>query len=226
MKTIVSSIALALAAIAALPASAATVYSEDFESGTAANFTGGTVTGSQGYTDYGYGNNLLRMADGGSTGSTLTLNLGSGATNATLNLSLAIIDSWDNGNYCCGPDQFSVTVDGHQKFATVFDNYLGQGANTDAGLTTQFYGKNVGFNGGFNDAGYGLTLALGDLGAGTHTIQFTASGPGWQGGDDESLGIDNLSITATAVPEPASTTLLLAGLLGVGFMARRRNQSN
>lgn len=41
-------------------------------------------------------------------------------------------------------------------------------------------------------------------------------------GNDHGLGIDNLSLSVTAVPEPGTTALMLAGLGAVGFLARRR----
>jgi len=41
-------------------------------------------------------------------------------------------------------------------------------------------------------------------------------------GNDHGLAIDNLSLSVTAVPEPGTTGLLLAGLAAVGLLARRR----
>ncbi len=41
-------------------------------------------------------------------------------------------------------------------------------------------------------------------------------------GNDHGLAIDNLSFSVTAVPEPGTTGLLLAGLAVVGLLARRR----
>lgn len=41
-------------------------------------------------------------------------------------------------------------------------------------------------------------------------------------GSDHGLAIDNVNFSVTAVPEPGTTALLLAGLGVVGFLARRR----
>jgi len=41
-------------------------------------------------------------------------------------------------------------------------------------------------------------------------------------GNDHGLGIDNFSLTVTAVPEPGALALMLAGLGFMGFVARRR----
>ena len=41
-------------------------------------------------------------------------------------------------------------------------------------------------------------------------------------GGDHALAIDNLSFSVTAIPEPGTTALLLAGLAAVGLLARRR----
>jgi hypothetical protein len=204
----------------AAPARAITLYAQDFEAGSA-GFSGGAVEGSQGYSALGFGNQLYRNATVPTAASVLTLNLAQGASGVTLSASLAIIDSWDNGNFCCGPDAFSVVLDGNTLFSVIFDNYLNGGPTPAPGLTSLSYGSNLGFN-NFNDAEYSLLLNLGDLQAGTHTIAFTASGPGWQGGDDESLGIDNILIEAAAVPEPAAAGLQALGLAGVLLAWRRR----
>lgn len=41
-------------------------------------------------------------------------------------------------------------------------------------------------------------------------------------GNDHGLGIDNLSVSVSVVPEPQAWALLLAGLASLGFIARRR----
>lgn len=41
-------------------------------------------------------------------------------------------------------------------------------------------------------------------------------------GNDHGLAIDNLSFSVTAIPEPGTYALMLAGLAAVGFVARRR----
>jgi hypothetical protein len=217
-----SAAAVLLVAVLA-PAQAATLVAQDFESGSV-GFTGGSAVGSQGYAALGFGNQFYQ-ADSTPVASALwTFNLASAASATTLSASLAIIDSWDNGNFCCGPDILSVKLDGNSVFSAVFDNYLNGGPTVATGLTTLSYGSNLGFNDTFNDAAYTLTLALGSLAAGPHTLEFvtSSSSEGWQGGTDESLGVDNLQITGTLVPEPGSALLLAVGLAGMVGAARRR----
>jgi hypothetical protein len=213
-----------LATAICLPALATPIYSNDFESN-AAGFSGaGNLESSQGYSALGYGNQMLRNAAGGNpaTASTLTLNLGSNVTGAVMNLDLAVIDSWDGFN-CCGPDFFNVKVDGTLVFSQFFDSF---GVPTAAtGLVNNAYGAALGFS-SWTDGAYSLTLLLGDLGAGSHTVEFFASGDGWQAGDDESWAIDNLSIDgavpATDIPEPITGGLLLAGLGAMAALRRRQ----
>jgi len=59
--------------------------------------------------------------------------------------------------------------------------------------------------------------------AGAHTVEFFASGQGWQAGADESWGIDNFALSAMgSVPEPSSWAMLIAGFGLTGAAMRRR----
>lgn len=61
------------------------------------------------------------------------------------------------------------------------------------------------------------------------TLEFFASGAGWQGGGDESWAIDNLKISinaraGTVVPEPASLALFVPGLAVLALLWRRKRE--
>lgn len=157
---------------------------------------------------------------------TLSFNTARAVGSATLSLSLAILDSWDGYN-CCGPDKFRVALDGSSTplFEQIFSNVPGASATTAPGLSTLAYNQNLGFNSGWRDAAYTLTLSLGNLSAGIHTLSFKAYGVGWQGSTDESYGLDNVAITGNAVPEPGSLALAALGLAGLGVLRRRRTEA-
>lgn len=219
LKSLFAALTLAIA----LPALAAPVYTNDFESN-AAGFSGaGFLDGTQGYAGLGYGNQFLHNDAWGNPApaSTLTLNLANAVAGASLNLDLAVIDSWDGYN-CCGPDYFNVRVDGNLLFSQYFDDF--SSATVAPGLTNVVYGAGLGFS-GWADAAYTLNVGLGTLSAGSHTIEFFASGNGWQAGADESWAIDNLRIDGreiNAVPEPMGPALMLAGLGALVAIRRRR----
>lgn len=79
-----------------------------------------------------------------------------------------------------------------------------------------------------NSVGHGGTLAL-QTGWVAQSLSFTATAATQQLafgasslGSSSYVGIDGISVAAAAVPEPASTALLLAGLCGLAAWGRRR----
>lgn len=61
----------------------------------------------------------------------------------------------------------------------------------------------------------GFSATFANLAAGSYTLGFAV-------GNFDKLGIDNLSVQVTAVPEPATMALMAAGLGVVGWAAKRR----
>ena len=196
------------------------VYFNDFDGypvvmpGVGATLGGITSQDSvQGYDGYGFGGDFLRNDTGGDSSggigtpgspTTLTLTGLPPHTSIELNFLLAIIDSWDGSepgegpDACtdCHPDIFTVTVDGMIVFSEAF-GFNGPVFEPPPDVLLAEYTP-LGFNPYFDDAAYdmGLNPAFDGIphSASTLTIEWFASGDGWQGGYDESWAIDNLEI--------------------------------
>ena len=146
-----------------------------------------------------------------------------------INFALAIIDSWDSTDGDPTPDYFNVTVDGASIFQETYANASGSVSYSDPDGTLVASGA-LGFTAGdsfFNgDRAYNSALDsvfLVPHTGSTLTIDWFASGAGWQGSFDESWGMDNLSVSViSTVPIPASVWLFGSGLLGLVSIARRK----
>lgn len=197
----------------------AVVYTTDFTN--APFFATGVVGGwSTGSTDnYIKGENYLGRF--GAEDVALTLS-GLPSNAGTITFDLYIIDSWDGD--CAGsigPDSVAFNfgsgiVGSHtySRFDQCQQNYPVPASLPGAGRTGTY-----GVVGPFGSGGidfYTWTLPYTAVGG---VAAFTISGTPNQNLDDESWGIDN--VTVNAVPEPSSVALLLGG---AGFLLLRRRR--
>lgn len=197
-----------------------TVFSTDFNSGAPSQFSGVTTTESvQGYAGIGTGadvfsGDFLRNSSVPPLPTTLTLTGLPAHTSIDLNFLLAIVDSWDGiDSPCCGPDTFTVTVDGNPVFTEVFNNAVAGGTQSyipPPGVELVRMAE-LGFRDideHDQDSGYDMNNdpAFANIPhtSSTLTIEWYASGPGWQGDDDESWAIDNVEVILNGVVKAAS----------------------
>jgi len=173
-----------------------------------------------------FSGNLLRNTTTGNPASYTTLSLGNLPTHDSIDINflLAFIDSWDGasvGPY--SPDFFNVNVDGIMILQLSSNNVSGgvELGFDQYGWWTEYPDRAV-------DLAAESLLTLAHT-ASSLTIDFYAGGSGWQGGDDESWGMDNLSVVIntngapSTVPEPGTMALVVAGLIGL-IGATRRNR--
>ena len=211
---------------------ATVVYSNNFEDQLTAGLSGYvSIQPTQGLAAYGCGGYFLHNSTGGhSSGqfgapglpTTLTLTNLPGHTSLKLDFLLAVVDSWD-GARDANPDMFHVTIDGQSVFAYYLQNFGGHATQNWPDWQNSIIAEgSLCKNSGWNDALYnaGISAAFQPIAhtSSTVTIQWWADGPGWQGGgiygeNDESWGIDNL--TVTVIPEPATMLLLVVGGLAL-----------
>ena len=229
-----------VALLLALPCSttlATVVFFTDFESGLPSELAapGASVQGTQGYGGLSnatnpantFGNNFLRYDSTTIQPTTLTLT-GLPAHNAvTIEMLLGVIDSWDD------TELLEIRLDGQLLFSHQWQLATGDSSSympPPGGLLSS--GTNLGFNGGgfhSRDRAYDLSIdpvfANIPHSSSSLTLEFIigsatagSAAENWQGGDDESWAIDNLSVSV--IPEPSSLLLLLAAT--ASLVIRRR----
>ncbi len=223
---------LALAAFVATPAVAVeqNIWSTTFETneyetlgpfpwGSLGTIYGGaSFQSATGFT--GFGNQMFRNDSGGGT-SFSAVGLG-GHSMLHLKFDLAFIDSWDSINGSVAPDILFVDFDGHSYQFTV-NNASGSVFDVGPG-TVISSGSNLGYS-SWSDVIVRYDFLFAHTGP-TFGMTIRFGGAGFQGGADESWGIDNFSLAAEpaqgVVPEPATWAMLIAGFGMVGATLRRR----
>ncbi len=214
-------LAAVLAFASVTGAQAAVLYQNDFESGSAAGFTGATTvtTAPTAVTKY-----LGPL----SLGQQATLNLNTaGYSSITLSFDLYTILSLDGaGFHCCGPDVFTLNVNGASTLLSdsftnwngwvqSYGGYTAGGTGSDPLLTGQ-----LGYDFWGPDHTYHLSFVVPVTMA---SMWFNFIGGTDQGWADEGFGIDNIMVTGVeAVPEPEALALLVFGLAGAYALRRRR----
>jgi hypothetical protein len=227
-------VCLALPVVFAASAHAVTIHTADFEPGPLVGYSGaGIITPTEGYAAFGFGTGYLRNDTAGSPAASTVLTLGSlpAHSSVTLSFDLAVIDSWDGNAGGVGPDIFNVRINGVLAFSETFTNLAASHGFTQSYAGAPFVsatGGNLAQNSGWQDSAYALSLTVPDTASGL-TIEWFASGSGWQAGIDESWAVDNVrvDVAASAVPEGGST-LALMGLVmaGLGMAHARAGKRN
>lgn len=194
------------------------VFSTDFEAGVPAEISGTSFrTSSEGYGTGQFLRNTNTLASVGGSRATLTLTGLPTHTSINLDFLLATINSWDGVDGGASPDYLNVSIDGVTIFSEAFDNLVkasqtynppdGVQLTPRNGVVAAFAPDpfaNLGFLGPGHLPQWGEALysmgrdtqfdEIAHTGA-TLAIAWFASGAGYQGGVNESWGLDNIVVT-------------------------------
>ena len=225
---------VAAAAAFAVPASAQTVFTTDFESGMPAEFSGqGTIEspGTLPTADFGQGHLYNDTTVTGPAGaSVLTLSGLTPHDALSIEFDFLAWNSWDGSSQGFPQgDFFEVLLDG-TLIASISPNNASGTLFVPGSATLIFDPAPYGFGDSspFFDRDTVYRVTLGGL---THTaanavFTFQVGGSGWQGGSDEAFGLDNIRVDAvsSAVPELSTWALLILGFGAIGGFLRRRER--
>jgi len=236
---------LALVALMFAPshvaAAGTTLYANDFESGSTANFSYGSIQSSlsNGVPDnrehfLGYIWGWTRNGVSPETASTtLTLDSVGGYSSLTLAFDLYALDSLDGDDIKFGPDIFGVEVNGVRLMYNSFSNsppttQTYPSINSPA-QTGAFATNTLGYNfWGSTDSSYRFTFTVPNtLDQATFRFFYVSTGDDADYLEDEKMGFDNVVVTGTTMTSPApepSTLLLFSGgflMLGLARLVRR-----
>ena len=226
---------------AAAPASAQVVYSNDFDGNTT---TGGGVTvgitngGDSGtatsgtWNANGWKSNFLINSSVSPITTTEFSFSGLGAhTSISLGGVLGLLDSWDSTDGSPAPDLLEVLINGSVVATLTANNASGSVTNAAGGNIIALHDQ-VDTHAFYSDTLVDFTnspWATFAHSGSNLTVGFRAAGNGWQGGTDESWGLDNFSVTATnatsGVPEPATWAMMVMGFGAVGGALRSRRKA-
>lgn len=211
-------------------ASASVVFSTDFNQVSGS----GTFLGAGTLTDVTPGNGFVQNTSPGRPATATRLHLNNLPSHQYISLvfTLWVLDSWDGtSNTCCGVDLFTVRLDGNTVFSGAFRNWGISPARLDSvsppGVATLILGANtqLAANPIWSDSVWLITLNdLPHLGS-SAVFEFFAGGSGWDGGTDESFGLDNVTVEVLQVPEPATLMLMWMGAAALAMSARCRVRS-
>jgi len=216
-----------------LPCSAAVVFTSDFELGTPPELSGaGSRVSVAGFpVAAGLGGYAWQNTSAGNPATPTTISLTGLAAHTWLRVSFDFIafDSWDGLNQTWGPDYLNLVIGASaaqysviHSPASIEDHQVsGPFDNSSIGRTFSD-GTSYGGNSGWPDSVWHIVFQIPHA-AGTADLNFFASGSGWQGGSDESFGLDNIVVQTdtAAVPEPSAMILLGSGLIGLLWFRKR-----
>lgn len=224
---------VAIVAAAGVASADTPVFFSDFDSGTPSEiggfFSNESVQGFAGMSAAGgtsvFGGNLLYNNSTGNPAAATTLSLTGlpSHTHVSVSFLLAVIDSWDSTNGSPSPDLWRIEIGDDFYFETTFANTSGNVNYSNSAAAIYEGGGSLGWSGYAERAyDFGLEPQIQNIPhtADDLTIRIYAHGAGWQGGGDESWGIDNLGVSVSTIPAPGALALL--GVSGLVASRRRR----
>jgi len=127
----------------------------------------------------------------------------------------ASFDPWSSGTYT-----YTLTFDltGYNAASAMFSGRVAADNSVQVKLNNSLIGSATGFT---DWTGFGASSGFV---AGVNTLDFVVSNWAQNGGNPTGLRVEFGASSVAAVPEPATTAMLLGGLVMVGALARRRKQ--